>query len=185
MERNNRKALRSSGAQKAWRFNLLDAVILLLVLLFIASAVVLLIPGATRLLGDRGDTPIVYTVVFSEVDEKLALSADIYDGQTVIDESTGRVIGTVIGDALVDDCYEFVIKDENAADKIPMLESELYQGKKTLTVTLTASATYSEGKGYEVNGCRIACNKELTMIFPGFTGKGICTVVTENDSNNY
>ncbi len=179
MEKKIKRASRSG-----WRFNILDALIILLIVAFVASAVVLLIPNVTELLGDKGDRQIIYTVVFSEVDEELALAADIYDGQTVIDKSTGRVLGTVIGDALVDDSYEFVIKN-GALDDAPLLESGLYEGKKTLTVTLTATATYNEGRGYEVDGCRIACDRVIEMIFPGFTGKGVCTVVTETDNESY
>ncbi len=183
MEKNKRRA--SRAAQKGWRFNFLDVVIILLIVAVVGSSVALLIPRVTEWLGNDGDITVVYTVVFTEIDEELAMVAEIVDGQTVKDRETGRVLGTVIGDALVDDCYEFVVRPGTEQDDLPMLESGLYEGKKTLTVTLTASATYSEGRGYEINGRRIACNTELEMIFPSFTGHGVCTVVSETDGDNY
>lgn len=183
MEKVNKdtKKLRTARVQKNWRFNFLDAVIVLLLLLFATAAVILLLPQAVDIIGGAGDIEIVYTVVFSNVDENLALTANIFDGQTVTDKTSGRIIGTVTGDALIGDSYQNVIADgENNAGTV-MIESAVLEGKKTVTVTLTANASYTEGKGYEVNGCRIACNREYTMVFPGFTGEGVCTVVTVNE----
>ncbi len=184
MEKTKAKKTRAARTQKNWKFNFLDIIILLLLLLFVAALVILMIPSATDFLGSEGDTSIVYTVVFSGVDESLALSANIADGQTVVDEATGRVIGTVVGNMQTDPYYEFVSKEhvDEEGNSSVLLTRELYEGKKDITVTLTANATYSEGKGYEVDGCRIACNKEYKMIFPGFTGSGVCTVVTEGEN---
>ena len=175
MENNKRKT-----SQKGWKFNLLDVVIIILIIAFVGASVAMLIPRVTDFFGNGGNVTVIYTVVFSEVDEDLLeAGAGIYDAETAKDKSTGRVLGTVIGDALLDNCYEFVIKDGTENKDVPSLESVIIEGKKSLTVTLTASATYKEGSGYEINGQRIACNTELDMIFPNFTGRGICTVVTE------
>ena len=167
------------AAKKGWRFNLLDLVIIFLLLLFATGCVIMLLPQVMDIIGGAGNTEIVYTVVFDEVDETLALTANIYDGQSAVDRSTGRVVGTVTGDALIGDAYQNVIANGSEGGMV-LIESAVIDGKKTVTVTMTASATYSEGRGYEVNGCRIATNAEYEMMFPGFTGKGICTVVTVN-----
>ena len=176
----NTKKLRTSKGQKNWKFNFLDAVIVLLLLLFATAAVILLLPQALDIIGGAGNVEIVYTVVFSEVDENLALTANIFDGQTVADKESGKLLGTVTGDALIDDSYQNVIVKGTNGGEI-LIESALLEGKKTVTVTVTAKATYREGHGYEVNGCRIACNREYSMVFPGFTGKGVCTVITVSE----
>ena len=50
--------------------------------------------------------------------------------------------------------------------------------QKTILVTITCSAKYSEGLGYTVNGYRIAINQEMSLCFPGYSGSGQCISVT-------
>jgi len=177
MEKSKEKRTRARGTQKSWRFNFLDAVILLVILLFIASMVILFIPRATRFLGSGGDTEIVYTVVFSGVDSGVEIS----DQQKVVDGATDRVLGMVDGSPETEEHFELV-RDTNSENGMTVLKCVKVDGKIDLIVTITATANYAEGKGYEVNGCRIACGREYEMVFPEFTATGTCTMVAEKNA---
>ena len=179
MEKSKTKRTRASRGQRSWRFNFLDVVILLVAVLFIASMVILLIPRATNFLGSDGDSEIVYTVVFSGVDANV----EIADQQKVVDGTTEQVLGMVDGSPETEEHFE-LIKEKNGEgeDAVTVLRCEKVDGKIDLIVTITANATYVEGKGYEVNGCRIACNREYEMVFPEFTAKGTCIMVAEKNA---
>ena len=174
MEKTKNKRKKSGREPRSWRFNFLDAIILLVIVLFIAAVVLLFIPRVTSFLGSNGDVDIVYTVVFRGVDA----SVEISDQQKVVDAKTERVLGMVEGSPETEDYYELVRDAEN----VSVLKCEKVDGKIDLIVTISASAMYVEGRGYEVNGCRIACNKEFEMVFPGFAATGTCIEVTERNA---
>ena len=49
-----------------------------------------------------------------------------------------------------------------------------YDDKINLLITVSATATYTEGKGYAVNERRIAVGEKLSVRFPDFAGEGYC-----------
>lgn len=180
MEKSKVKRTRTSRSKKAWRFNFLDVVILFVIVLFAASMVILFIPRVTGLLGSDGNRQIVYTVVFHGVD----VNSEISDQQRVVDKKTEQLLGMVDGSPETEDCYESVrteVFDENGKSST-VLRCEKVEGKIDLIVTITANATYADGKGYEVNGNRIAAGREYEMVFPGFTATGTCIMVTEENA---
>ena len=180
MEKSKVKRTRASRSQKSWRFNFLDVVILLVILLFVASMVILYIPRVTDLLGSDGNKNIVYTVVFHGVD----VNSEISDQQRVVDKKSEQVLGMVDGSPETEDCYESVrteVTDESGKTST-VLRCEKVDGKIDLIVTITATATYADGKGYEINGNRIAVGREYEMVFPGFTATGTCIAVSEENA---
>ena len=44
----------------------------------------------------------------------------------------------------------------------------------TVSVTIEASAAYVANRGYTANGCRIAVGMTYTLLFPEYTGSGVC-----------
>ena len=176
MDNTNVKKSRAPKKMRTWRFNVLDAIILTLIVLIIVGAVAVLLPTTTQLLTGSDSVNITYTVVFNKVDETLA--ANIADGQNVTDRESGRLLGTVVGTPSIESYWEFVLKEDGNGSYF--LEREQYPdiGKVNIAVTFTAEAKYSDGVGYTVNGVRIATDREYSMLFPEFEGIGSCSMVT-------
>ena len=176
MENVNVKKTRGSKKTRTWRFNILDVVILVVILLCVAGILAVLLPQSGKMLSGGDKVNITYTVVFNKVDE--ALAANIADGQNVTDKVSGKLLGTVVGTPSIESYWEFVLKDEGNGSYF--LDREQYPdiGKVNIAVTFTAEASYFEGNGYTVNGIRIAADREYGMMLPEFEGVGVCTMVS-------
>ena len=176
MENVNVKKTRGSKKTRTWRFNILDVVILAVIVLCVAGILAVLLPQSAKMLAGGDKVNITYTVVFNKIDE--ALAANIADGQNVTDKASGKLLGTVVGTPSIESYWEFVLKDEGNGSYF--LDREQYPdiGKVNIAVTFTAEASYFEGKGYTVNGIRIAADREYGMMLPEFEGVGVCTMVS-------
>ena len=176
MENINVKKSRATKKAKTWRFNILDVVILVVLLLLIVGSLAVILPKSMQLLSKSNTVNITYTVVFTKVDEKFA--SNIADGQNVTDKASGKILGTVVGTPSIESYWEFVLKEDGNGSYF--LDREQYTdiGKINVAVTFTAEAEYSEGKGYTVNGIRIAADREYGMMFPEFEGIGVCSMVS-------
>ena len=176
MENINVKKSRAPKKMRTWKFNILDVIILAVLLLLIVGALSVLLPKSLKLLSNDDTVNITYTVVFTKVDEKFA--TNIADGQNATDRESGKIVGTVVGTPSIESYWEFVLKED--ANGSYLLEREQYAdiGKVNIAVTFTAEAEYSEGNGYTVNGIRIAANREYGLMFPGFEGAGVCSMVS-------
>jgi hypothetical protein len=163
--------------QKKLKLNILDIVILLIAAFFVLLLVMFFFPKtADAIVGDK-TYDITYTVVFSGIDYDIA--EEIVDNLQVVDTETGAVIGSVAGAPTSETYYQMEIRHNLAG--MPVLEKVEYSDKINLTVDITAKAEYSEGKGYTVNGSRIACGREYGLrISSAYEGKAVCAIITVN-----
>ncbi len=168
MEENKIKAARQTGSR---RLNVLDVVIIVTAVMLIAVAVVWSVPRLQTFFTTNDTVQITYTVVFENVDES------VYDrillDQTVIDAESGRELGTVALTPESVSYYDFVLGTDAEGNDVAQKQPYDTLGKN-VTVTIRANAEYSEGKGYTVEGHRIAIGAEMQLRFPGFTGTGYC-----------
>ena len=161
--------------KNAWRLNILDVVILLLAAFFVTLLVMYFFPKTADALAGEKTFDITYTVVFYGIEDDIV--DEIVDNLRVVDKKTGAVIGSVTGSPSSDNYYEHEIRLDNAG--MPVFEKVEYSNRSNLTVDITAKATYSEGKGYTVNGTRIACGREYGLrISSAFEGNAVCTIIT-------
>jgi hypothetical protein len=158
----------------AWRLNILDVVILLLAAFFVTLLVMYFFPKTADALAGEKTFDITYTVVFEGISDDIV--DEIVDNLRVVDKETGAVIGSVTGSPSSDNYYEYEVSLNNGT---PVFERVEYSDMVNLTVDITAKATYSEGKGYTVNGTRIARGREYGLrISSAFEGNAVCTIIT-------
>ena len=159
------------------KLNVLDIIILLLAAFFITLLVMFFFPKTADALSGGRTCEITYTVVFKGID--YAVAEDILDNLSVVDKSSGAIIGVVTGAPTSETHYSLELRyDDSGA---PTFEKVEYSEKIDLAVDITATASYTEGEGYRVNGSRIACGREYGLrISSAFEGDAICTLITVN-----
>ncbi len=157
---NRRKA--NGGGKKLKRgFNFVDVLLLLFVAAIIFVAVNIVSPRSliSKLRGDN-TRAIEYTVELVGVDSEFA--DKVKEGNTVIDAVSKNNIGSVKS---VENNVYFQLEEGTVVE---------YDDKINLLITVSATATYTEGKGYAVNERRIAVGEKLSVRFPDFAGEGYC-----------
>lgn len=176
-EKTGKSDYKKSKGDRKRLINLVDIVLILMILSIIVVFVFVLAPGAELNREDVQTVKLEYTVEISGISKEMLAKINI--GDQVFDEKDRYVIGTVTNTE-IDDCVEYVYNEESGR-----IEAVAYTDDgnassvlKNVLVTITANAQYSKGKGYTVNGYRIAVNREMSLCFPGYSGNGQCISVT-------
>lgn len=164
MKNKNTAAAKSPRSRR--RFNFIDVLIILAIVLLGAIVVNLFFPQSFFKTNNT-KKEIQYTVEFLGVDE--AFIDKIKENDTVIDSVSKASIGKVI---LVDrnTLYSELKYDEkNNAGKFAV-----YEDKYNVLVTVSVMADYNEGEGYSVGGKRIAVGEKLSLRLSDYAGEGYC-----------
>jgi len=166
--------------KKGLKFNVLDLIIIITVIFVAVVAVLYTVPQFHNRVSSGEKIRISYTVVFENVDE--SVFDQIAKGQTVTNADNGIALGTVSESPEAEPAYTYVlVTGESGANTVKKQEDP--SGKRNITVTVEADAVYAEGKGYAVDGCRIAVGKEFNIRFPNYTDTGYCTEITVIGNN--
>jgi hypothetical protein len=168
-ENNTSSSKTAKKIKRKGRFNLIDFLLILLVLLLVASIVYVFVPKnfVSGLFADKKYT-IEYSVEFTGVDKKFL--GNIQVGNPVLDSVSKANIGTVVA---IDDSTQYSELTYNGVEGVmtPVID------KYNIVVTIKASVDYSEGKGYSINGTRIAVGEKINARFPNFVYEGYCISV--------
>ena len=163
---------RAKGKRR--RFNFIDLLIILAVILLGAIIINMFFPSSMwRDLRDNDERMIQYTVEFIGVDEKFV--DNIKENDAVIDSVSKYALGTVI----TADYTNHTELNYNAAANQGMLS--VYEGKYNILVTVMVTAEYNEGEGYSVGDRRIAVGELLSLRFPDYADEGYCVSLSEAD----
>lgn len=156
--------------KKEGRFNLIDFLIILLILLLVASIIYLFSPisWVKRLISEE-PRYIYYTVELRGVGEEYL--DKISENQTVVDSVSKNMIGTVT-DVDYSTKYTELQLVEQDGEALGVLAE--HPNRYNVIVTVYASAKYVEGSGYLVNHQRIAVGEKLSLRFPNFSSEGYC-----------
>ena len=153
------------------RFNIVDIIVIVLALLLVFAFFWAFDPfGWFSSPEAQEPISLYYTVEIKGVDEELATLITVGDG--VIDPKTSEVIGTV-AEVTVRPAYQW------KAGKGEMVKHEL-EGKMDVYVKVSASAIYTAGIGYGINGTQMAVGSAVTLKTASFMGKGFCIMLDEN-----
>ena len=153
-------------------FNFIDVLIILFVLAFIFVVINVLSPLSIFKKFFAEDTITVrYTVEFIAVDE--AYIDSIKENDAVVDAVSKHTLGNV--DA-VDNNTLYTSLQYNEEDGSGSLS--VHEGKYNVTVTITATGSYEEGVGYNVNGKRIAVGEKMSLRFPDYVAEGYCIALS-------
>ena len=148
------------------RFNFIDVLIILAIVLLGAIVVNLFFPQSV-FKTNNAKREIQYTVEFLGVDESLI--DKIKENDIAIDSVSKSSVGSVI---LVDrnTLYSELKYDENNKKG----KFAVYEDKYNVLVTISVMADYSEGEGYSVGGRRIAVGEKLSLRLSDYAGEGYC-----------
>lgn len=162
-------------------FNVVDMVLILLILAFVVIIVYWFAPSSMFRFDNGQDVTLEYTVELPAVPKDMATQIAV--GDNVFDNVGQYALGSV-SNVEIDDHVEYIYREESGRiEAVSYSEEGNDNGAlKNILVTVTATGSYSEKKGYFVNGCRIAVNKDMNLRFPGFTGKGQCISVTVRET---
>ncbi len=166
MENNTNKPESKSG-----RFNIIDALIIVIALLLVLGAMWIFDPF--ELFGDDTvrEARISYTVEIKDIDDDIA--SLIKEGDSVIDPATGASIG-VIGAVGVGEAYVWRYSEESTE----MVKTYI-DGKVNVILTIEVDGEYESGVGYTAQGVRIAYGELISVRTSGFSGSGYCTSFEE------
>lgn len=158
-------------------FNFVDIVLILMILTFAVIMVFFFAPNANLNWGSGQNVQLEYTVEISGISKEMAAKISI--GDQVFDGENNYVIGSVTNTE-IDDCVEYVYNEESGRIEAVAYtdEGDSASVRKTMLVTITANAKYTEENGYTVNGYRVSVNQSMSLCFPGYVGDGQCISVT-------
>ena len=155
------------------RFNFVDLLIILALILIIAIVVNMFLPQSVfGSLNTNTECDMQYTVEFIGVDE--AFVDKIKEGDTVVDSVTKYTLGSVVAVNSDNNYTELIYDKENDAGKL-VANPDRYN----LLITVSVTAEYNEDKGYSVGDRRIAVGEYLSLRFPDFAAEGYCTSLSE------
>ncbi len=160
--------IQKKPVKKKGRFNAVDFLLILIALAVVAAAVIYLVPGLVGRLSSN-TTEVTYTVEFRGVDPDFI--TNIQAGDKIYDANQNFMIGTVR--SVATDSYSVLAYDPVTGEGVMKEHPTL----KTLIITVNASAVYTEGEGYYVNGERIAVGRKYDLRLPHFTGSAYCVEV--------
>ena len=166
-EKSYSKATRAGNSKKG-KFNIVDCILVLMVLAVVAAVVVYFVPGLFNAAAD--ETEITFTIEFRGVDS--AFITNIKNGDPVYDSGKQYVLGKV--KSVENYAYTELVYNEETGTA----EAKEVEGLKNIVVTVTAKAIYTDGKGYSVNGARIAVGCAYNIGFPEFSGSAYCIEVS-------
>lgn len=172
-ELKNSTSRNNSGRKKA-KFNIIDFLIILVVLLLIATIVYVFLPSSwiEKISSDK-TVDIQYTIEIKGIDEDFL--NNIRENDTVLNSITKSNIGTVTA---VDYSTQHTQLEYNEAEQIGILS--VFPDKYDIIVTITAKAQFTEKEGYTVNGTRIAVGEKISARFPNYLCEGYCISVPVN-----
>ena len=170
------RSKKKERTKKNGGFNILDALIIIGILAFIAVIVIVYSPVGLFNLSD--DAVIIYTVRVQGVSADYAGSVKVGDKVT---DSKGYDLGTVVSDVEIEPhaVYEYRENEEGSGSIVKITHPELVD----LVITVSANAKANED-GYTVDGKRIALEAEYELVFPGFESKGVCISLSKENAND-
>lgn len=160
--------IQNNGTKKT-RFNMVDAIAVILVLVIALGVFFVLDPINLFSANGKETVTLLYVVEFKGVDN--ALKSKINSGDAVMLSNTDYALGTVntvrTQEAQVWEAVDGEMVKKTLADK-----SDIY-------VTIEVKCTYAKGEGYVVGTQQIAVGTPLALRFNDFFGKGYCVSIEQ------
>lgn len=158
--------------QKKFRFNFIDFLVILTVLLLCAIALSFFSPASVfDKLSKKNEVTIQYTVELLGVDEDFI--EKIKEENTVVDSVSKNSLGKV--KAVDASTPHSVLLYDQTSDAGVLSQ---YPDKYNVLVTIETVCDYAQTEGYSVNGKRIAVGENMSLRFPDYTGEGYCISIS-------
>lgn len=167
----------NSAVKKKRRFNFIDFLIILLIVALIAVLIYAFSPWSQiKKLWASNEVILDYTVEIRGVDDEFVDL--IKNGDSAINSVTKSSLGTVtaIGGIEKNTELDYTVAEDGTVQGVLSESPDKYD----ITVHIRATAEYEVGKGYSVNGCRVAVGEELFFRFPRYSCSGFCVALDKN-----
>ena len=160
---------------RAFRFNFIDALLLLIILAAVGVLAYIFISADVDIVSSgSGTVGIVYEVEVRQAREEFKGLINI--GDKVVDSVTLYDIGEVVNVTYADAQYTGVNKAEGVLVFSP------YPEHINIIMTVKATAKMNEGL-YMLGGYEMQVGKRVSFRVPGYTAEGFCTVIKEVNEN--
>lgn len=168
MKRNLNSPSKAKQKGKGGKFNIIDFLLIVVILLIIGALVYVFLPSsAIKSITADKKVDIDYAIEIIGVDEDFI--DNIKQDDVVLDSISKSQLGTVTA---VDYSIQYTELKYSEEEAVGVLSPVL--GKYNVIVTVSATAEYEEGKGYSVNGTRIAVGEKISARFPDYVCEGYC-----------
>ncbi len=157
-------------SQKKFRFNFIDALLILIILAAGAFLCYIFLSNDVDVVSENVTKEIVYEIELNEVPEEFKWKINI--GDKVTDTVARYPIGEVVNVVYSDYIYSGV----NAEDGGEVLTA--VPGYMDVTVTIRAEANIVNNM-YSIGGYDIHVGKNVCFRVPNFTGESYCTTLSE------
>lgn len=168
----NKKNSQKSVVKKG-RFNAVDLLLILLVLVIIGSLLLVFDPFSWISKSNSEEVTLRYTVEIKNVSNDL--KNNISSGDKVLNAATGYDMGTVVA-IETQSSFEWVYNEGD-----DYMSKKYMTDKSDLIVTVDVKAIYEKGMGYMVDARQIAVGVLTNLRFPNFTGSGYCISIEKID----
>ncbi len=163
---NNPTPVKKPRGIKQGKFNLIDFLLIVIVILIIGALVYVFLPTSIikNITAEKSEE-IQYSIEILGVDEQFL--DNINENDVVLDSVTKSNIGTVTA---VDYGIQHTQLEYDGEKGVlsPIV------GKYNVIVTISATAEFEEGEGYTVNGTRIAVGEKINARFPNYVCESYC-----------
>ena len=167
----------STAVKKKRKFNFIDLLIVFLIVAVVGVAVYAFSPWSQiKKLWISNEVVLDYTVEIRGVDDEFIDL--IKSGDSAINSITKSSLGKVTAIGEVDRSTTLDYSENEDGNVQGILKED--PNKYDITVHIRATAEYEAGKGYIVNGCRVAVGEELFFRFPQFSCSGFCVALDTN-----
>ncbi len=171
MNVNTNSHVKNSEDKKRGKFNLIDLLLIIIAVLVIAVIVYVFFPNSWLGNITADDTvEIQYSLEIQGVDE--AFLEKINENDNVLNSVTKSNIGTVTAVDYSTQYTELKYNEQLGEGVLSVVPD-----KRNVIVTISAAANFTEGKGYTVNGTRIAVGEKIYVRFPDYVCEGHCISV--------
>lgn len=164
----------STKKKRKIHFNLIDFLLIIIALMLVFVLVYVFLPNSfVRGLFADHSVDVEYSIEFKGVDESFLEC--IRENDVVIDSVSKCEIGNVTA---VDYSTQYTeLKYDETTQKGIL---SVVPGKNNVIVTISGKANFSEDRGYDINGVRIAVGELISARFPNFAAEGYCISVSVN-----
>ncbi len=174
MNNNISQSISSNSKKKKWRFNIIDFIIVVLILLLIATLIYAFSPiSKINQMINTDTVEVLYAVEIRGVDAQFINM--IKEGDSVVNSVNKNSLGSVRSIESVTNSMELgYVRD---ASQVAQGVLVAVPDKFDITVYISAEADYEAGTGYSIGGCRVAVGEELFLRFPEYACSGYCTII--------
>ena len=162
----------SERSAKKFRFNIIDVLFILLILIVILGGFYFFRIRSAKNAQTAQQISISYTVEIKDIDEDDL--PHITKGDPVVDSYSLKNIGIVEAISYTDSEYIGVNQEDGTIVK------SVYPGYQNIKITIQADADTGHGT-YEINGYTLAVGTAVSVRLPGFAGSGSCISITEGE----